>query len=53
METSTFRSQESGYLIHEGEAGVRGTEPWQGAALVGVEEVSGGQSDRHYPFEDF
>jgi len=49
-------SLEGIHLVHEGEAGVGGAEPWQGAALVWVEEASrsggGGQSDCHYPFED-
>jgi len=49
-------SLESLYFVHEGEAGVGVTESWQGAALVWVEQASrpsdGGQSDRHYPFED-
>jgi len=44
------------HFVHEGEAGVGGAESWQGAALVWVEEASrpsdGGQSDRHYPFQD-
>ena len=40
----------------EGEAGVGGADPWEGAARVRVEEALGFCNDRqpdcHYPFED-
>jgi len=42
--------------VYKGETGIGGAEPRKGAALVQVEETfrssEGGQSDRHYPFED-
>jgi len=43
-------------LVCQREAGIRGAKPWERAALVGVERVSGvgdgGKPHRHDPFED-
>jgi len=42
--------------VRERETGIGGAESWEGPALVGVKKAfgpgDGGQSDRHYPFQD-